>query len=721
MSAGIDPLNMENSGLLRRSGSIRRLPRAARDIPPLGPFGKDVARTLRCWALSGLAALSAGAASALPSAPSLKPRPTIVSAVVSAADAAALRSGLDAAEARRWTDARSHLARLGDPRAKDLLRWRIVTDGDSGTGYGDLAAAAEHFAAWPDLARIQEQMELRIGVSSLSAEERIAALTTMGPRTAEGVLTLADALAEQGRDAERGRLIRDTWRTRPLPAAAAADIERRHGSVLSPADHAARADMLLWRSSVSQASALLGRTDEDQRRVLQARIALMQNRKGAEASAAELPAALRSDPGLLFERARLAERRGQLSAEADILLEIRGDLTAPAGREAVWREKQATARRLLREGDVATAYRLCLDHGLTGGESFLDAEWLAGWIALRKQSDPQRALDHFRRLTAIAQTPISQGRAWYWLGRALAAGGERDEARAAYERAARHPFVFYGQLAAEALAAESDRSASIGFAAIESPAAAQRQAFAERPDVAAAILLAESGRLALFERFSNHIDDRLQTAVDHQMLFDIGAGFLEMRAAVRGGKAGLARGLVAPDAVFPLYELPASPRTGSAEPALVLALARQESEFNHRAVSSADARGMMQMIPRYAQAEAKLVGLPFRQSWLTDDPAYNFRLGRGFLDDLVDDYGGSYVLATAAYNAGPSRARQWIRDFGDPRAGADPVDWIESIPFSETRNYVQRVLENTQVYRHRLSGTAVPIRLTADLARGRPN
>jgi soluble lytic murein transglycosylase len=204
------------------------------------------------------------------------------------------------------------------------------------------------------------------------------------------------------------------------------------------------------------------------------------------------------------------------------------------------------------------------------------------------------------------------------------------------------------------------------------------------------------------------------------MLFDIAQGYLETRAAVRSGKAGLARGIVAPDAVFPVLELPKSPRTGSAEPALVLALSRQESEFNPRAVSSADARGMMQMIPRYAEAEARLVGLPFRKSWLTDDPTYNFRLGRGFLDDLVDDFNGSYILAAAAYNAGPSRAKQWIADFGDPRAGADPVEWIESIPFSETRNYVQRVMENLQVYRHRLTGEPTVIRLSEDLRRGRP-
>ncbi len=317
-------------------------------------------------------------------------------------------------------------------------------------------------------------------------------------------------------------------------------------------------------------------------------------------------------------------------------------------------------------------------------------------------------------------TPISISRAQYWLGEALMAQQKAPEAQASYQAAAKYPYVFYGQLAAEKLRQSQPEVMRIDFPPHAVPTDEERAAFAKRPDVRSAILLAETGRFASFERFSFAIDDMLTTAVEHQMLFDIAAGYLEMRAAVRGAKAGLGRGLVAPDAVFPLLDLPQSPRTGSAEPALVLALSRQESEFNPRAISSADARGLMQMVPRYAQAEARMVGMSFRSSWLTDDPTYNLRLGRGFLDNLVDDYRGSYIMAAAAYNAGPSRVRQWVNEMGDPRGQVDPVDWIESIPFAETRNYVMRVLENTQVYRYRLAGQPVDIKLGEDLKRGRP-
>jgi soluble lytic murein transglycosylase len=433
-----------------------------------------------------------------------------------------------------------------------------------------------------------------------------------------------------------------------------------------------------------------------------------------------VPSEYQEDPGLLFARARWRERRGQVQGELDMLLRIHGASAPEFARESIWSEKAGVMRRLIRERDYDNAYRLATDHGMTTGEAFRDAEWIAGWLALSKLKDAPKAEAHFRTFGAGVTTPISIARAQYWLGEALAIQERNAEARTAYEEGAKYPYVFYGQLAAERIKREKPEAAKIAFEPPPAPTDEERATFARRPDVRAMILLAETGRFGSFERFSTAIDDVLATATEHQMLFDIAASYLEMRAAVRGAKAGLGRGLIAPDAVFPVLDLPKSPRTGSAEPAMVLALARQESEFNPRAVSSANAHGLMQMVPRYAQAEARMVGLPFQQSWLTDDPTYNLRLGRGFLDDLVDDYNGSYILAAAAYNAGPTRARQWIRDFGDPRGEVDPVDWIESIPFSETRNYVQRVLENTQVYRHRLAGAPADIRLSSDLSRGRP-
>ncbi|MDP3739063.1 MAG: lytic transglycosylase domain-containing protein [Hyphomonadaceae bacterium] len=687
----------------------------------MGRFGKQMSRNGRRVAVALLLSTSVvAAAAANPTAPSLKPVPQIASTWMEQGEFTLLTRALEAADDYRWSEVRSALGRLNDPGAQALLRWRLATDGNSGMGYADLAKAMEEFKGWPDFDKIEEQAERTITFSSLTSDERIAWLKARGPQTSDGVLALADAYHSLAKPDEMLATIRNAWRTMATGAEGTAKIQSLYGGDLSAEDHFARADMFLWRGDIRSAQALLPKLSAGRKQLLDARIALMKNTKKIDAIVAAVPDEYQNDPGLLLARAQWRERRGQDSGELEMLLRIDSDEAPLVGREAIWAEKQSEMRRMLRDRQYQTAYELAAGHGLTTGEAFRDAEWMAGWLALEKLGNAQKAEAHFRTFEAGVQTPISISRANYWLGETLTKLGRADEAKAAYEKAAKYPYVFYGQLACEKVKATQPDVAKISFALPAAPTDDERAAFAKTPAVRAAILLAETGRLASFERFSYAIDDMLTTAVEHQMLFDIAAGYLEMRAAVRGAKAGLGRGLVAPDAVFPMMTLPNSPRSGSAEPALVLALSRQESEFNPRAVSSADARGLMQMVPRYAQAEARMVGMPFRSSWLTDDPAYNLRLGRGFLDDLVDDYNGSYILAAAAYNAGPSRARQWINDFGDPRGQVDPVDWIESIPFAETRNYIQRVLENTQVYRHRLTGGPVDITLSQDLARGRP-
>ncbi len=691
----------------------------ARDIDRGRAFGK----ALKGAVLAALAfAVLAPAAAALPSSPSVKPRQEYKSERIDAVQFRAISRGLDAAEDGRWPDFRSALSQTTDAGGKALLRWRQAIDPNGGLGFASLAAAAEEFAGWPDQSKIIELAETSILSSTLTADERIAWLRKQGPQTPRGYLALADAYLSQARPAELRATISELWRTRTMSSDVSSLVLAQYGNQLTPEDHWARVDMLIWRSQLREAQDLFPYITEDQRKLARARLALHRNENGVDPLVDAVPASLANDPGLAYERARWRERRGNEAGELDMLLQARGTAAPPAGREAIWDEKHSVVRRLIREGQFQTAYLLVTDHGLTSGEGFRDAEWEAGWLALEKLKNPVQAEAHFRTFGAGVETPISISRAQYWLGRALEAQGRTAEAQAAYEIAANYPYVFYGQLAAEKAGAWKPELKMLSFAPVAAPTTAERAAFETRPVVRAAILLAETGRMASFERFSFAIDDMLATPVEHQMLYEVGRDYLEMRAAIRGAKAGLGRGLVAPDAVFPVLPLPRSTRNGAAEDAMVLALSRQESEFNHRAISSADARGLMQLVPRYAQDEARKVGIPYRTSWLTDDPSFNLRIGRGFLDELVDRYNGSYILAAAAYNAGPSRVTQWMAAFGDPRegGGADPIDWIESIPFSETRNYVQRVLENTVVYRHRLTGKPVEITITRDLKRGRP-
>ncbi|MEZ5938045.1 MAG: lytic transglycosylase domain-containing protein [Hyphomonadaceae bacterium] len=669
-----------------------------------------------------LAGWTIGTAHANPVSPSLKPAPQLQSSLVAPAELAALDRALSAADNGRWSDVRAAIAKTRDAGAKALLNWRMASDGNSGMSFSDLAVAVEAYSDWPGYSRILEQAETTITRSGLTANERIEWLRKHGPSTDKGVLALARAYDEMGHRPEAVALARQAWRSRRLSSDAEDEILSEYGASLDSEDYRARVDYLLWRGDVTEARSLLSHLSSGARAAATARIALRRNERNVDALVQAVPADYASDPGLSYERARWRERRGLEQGELEMLLEIRGSEAIEAGRDAIWREKQQVIRRLIRERDFQTAYTLATDHGMTDGDGFRDAEWMAGWLALRFLDKPAEAEAHFRTFLAGVTTPISVARGQFWLGEALTAQNRGFEAFGAYDAAAKFNYVYYGQLAAERIASVKPEAKILSLPPLPEITADERASFEARPIIRAAILLGETGRDNDFEAFSYAIDDTLETAAEHQMLYDVGARFLKQRAAVRGAKAGLARGLIAPDAVYPLISLPKSSRNGAAEPAMVLALTRQESEFDPQAISSANARGLMQMVPRYARAEARMVGVPFRESWLTDDPEYNLKLGRGFLDDLVSDYHGSYALAAAAYNAGPSRAKRWIEDYGDPRGavGVDPIDWVEMVPFEETRNYIMRVLENTQVYRHRLAGQPTEVRLLEDLKRGRP-
>ena len=395
-------------------------------------------------------------------------------------------------------------------------------------------------------------------------------------------------------------------------------------------------------------------------------------------------------------------------------MQINGADVPINGRDNLWDERNIAVRAALKDGKNEIAYQLSAPHGLTSGADFAAAEWTAGWIALRLLNDPERAAHHFMSLRDGVSTPISLSRANYWYGRALESMGDPEYADQAYRAAAVHNYAYYGQLAAERV-----EQKQLVLTSTPAPDEAARIAFYDRPIIGALRLLGEANEKGLFRQFSYHIDDQLQNATEQLLLSEIGDEYQYPDVGVRGGKAGLGRGIIAPEAAYPVVSYPLQ-RQPQVENALVLALSRQESELNPRAISHANARGLMQMLPSTAREQARREGLPYRTSWLTDDPGYNMTLGAAHLDDLLSQFNGSYIMTAAAYNAGASRPKKWVNDYGDPRYGEiDPVDWVEFIPFSETRNYVQRVLENVQVYRHRLKGEATDIQITDDLMRGK--
>jgi soluble lytic murein transglycosylase len=387
-----------------------------------------------------------------------------------------------------------------------------------------------------------------------------------------------------------------------------------------------------------------------------------------------------------------------------------------AARDDIFKERRLYVPRAIRAGNYQLAYQLVSNHGLRSGESFADAEFMSGWLQLRFLHQPQRAAEHFAHLSENVSAPVSRSRALYWRAEAARALGQNAEAEQLLNDAARYNFTYYGQLAAT----RGDRTAVISLPETAQVSADARNRFENRELVRALHLMAEVGAQRDFESIAFYLDDTLDDPMEIELLSQMAREQSYNRTALRSAKAGLFRGVVAASAAYPLLDLPASVRTGGRiEPALVLAIIRQESEFDPSAISSANAHGLMQLIPSTARLQAQREGMSYQRASLTGDPQYNMTLGSAHLADLIQEWRGSYVLAIASYNAGSHNAQQWIEDYGDPRSGSvDVVDWIEMIPFSETRNYVQRVTENLQVYRYRLAGTPVQIQLEQDLHRG---
>ena len=646
--------------------------------------------------------------------PSIKPDLKAASQVLTTTDAETLKTGLAAVDDGNWSDVRKAEVALRDPTAKDIMTWYRARR-DPAMSFDQIDNALSRLVGWPDLDDIRVRAEAEIDNSALPASERVRWFEGHdGAKTGIGHVFYANALLQLGQGERAIEQIRQAWHTRSLSASETRDILEQWGDQLTQDDHETRADFLLWTRQTSAAARLKPYVDANWRKLIDARSRLITRGRNVDALVQAVPSSLQTHPGLMFDRARW-RRQARLGQDrvSPLLRDIDGKSVPAAGQGRLWDERNIALRRALRDRDWQLGYDLAARHGMSRGGDFASAEFNAGWIALRFLDDASRALLHFENLEKGVSTPISLSRAIYWQGRAKEALGDSAGATERFETAARYDFTYYGQLSAQ-----KATSGKISLAATVTIADENRQAFNSRSIVRALRLFAENGWDAAFRKFAYHLDDQLMESQDFELLAELGREYHYIDIGVRGAKAGLARGVVAPDAAYPILDYPLL-REPEVERPLMLALSRQESEMNPAAISHANARGLMQFIPQTARAEARLQGLPYRTSWLTDDPAYNMTLGGAHLDTLLSQFNGSYIMTAAAYNAGASRPNRWVTEYGDPRAGeVDPIDWVELIPFSETRNYVQRVLENTQVYRHRLSGQPERIQLQEDLKRG---
>jgi len=588
--------------------------------------------------------------------------------------------------------------------------WLDLTHKQDGKPQRDDFAALDAFLTaspdWPRLTAIQRRAEEELP-AEFSDEEIVVWFAGRDPRSVTGAMRLAKALRAVGGSAAVTDLVRQTWRHGYFTKEEEAAFLALYGSALRTSDQVDRFDRLLDRREFSAAGRQAKRLGQGYRSLAKARRRLMLDRPGVDAALAQVPPGLQDDPGLLYDRARWRQRRGRHDGVVELLDRAAGVVRRP---ERWWPLRHWVARNALNQGNTALAYRLASVHSLKSGVEFAEAEWFSGWLALRFEQSPAQAYRHFVRLNDGVSTPISRARSAYWAAEAAERLGDPETARDWYARAATYATAFYGQQAIGRLGRTLDLDLKASLAITD----AERSAFEARDLVRLVRLLAAFDERRYVRTFMTHLRRQTVTAGAHQLHAELANEIGRPDQALFTAKQASRQGIQAAGHLFPVP--PEITRqlngTGSPEPALVLAVIRQESAFDGRVISRAGARGLMQLMPATAHLVAKKIKLPYQRARLTEDTGYNMQLGRAYLGQLLEDFEGSTAMALAAYNAGPHRVERWIKAFGDPRRpDVDPVDWIERIPFSETRNYVQRVLEGQVVYRLALNGqrTVMPL------------
>ncbi|RWK43345.1 lytic transglycosylase domain-containing protein [Mesorhizobium sp.] len=573
------------------------------------------------------------------------------------ASVARLKSGLDALAANDIAGARQVRDALPvNSLDQHILAWAIALYGGDKVPSGEIADAAKMLPNWPGMIALRKNSERALYRENPAPEIVVQAFGGSQPQTAEGVVILARSYVSQGNVQAARSVLSPFWRTEKLEARDEAAIVQEFSTLIPAADHRFRMERMLYADRVN--SALRVADLAGARQLADAWVAADKGDKNAAKLLKAVPAGQHS-AGYLFAQAQYLRKQKKFSDAAAMVMKAPSDRNALVDPDA-WAERRVLSRELVDQGDMKTAYRIVAAHAAETAANAADAEFHAGWYALRGLNDPTTAARHFERIAGLAQGPISLSRAYYWLGRNFSS----REAVSAIKRLQDAGYQRYADTLYRDLAGQLSSPGELALLA------------------------------AMAEKHGNH--------------------FL----ALKVGKIAGARGIDVGALSHPLGVIPETADISGSGKALAYAIARQESEFNIGAVSSAGARGLLQLMPGTARQLAKKAGMTFSQARLTTDAGYNATLGAAFLGEQLGRFDGSYVLTFAGYNAGPSRAAQWVARYGDPR-GKDidaVVDWIERIPYTETRSYVQRVMENYEVYKMRISGK---YDIAGDLVNGR--
>ena len=604
------------------------------------------------------------------------------------------RMHLDAALERARRGDRQVLDRRGanaiTPPLDQVLHWLVIQHPASRASFDEIAAFLDAHPFWPERQQLRMRAEDAM-TDRVPLSRRLAWFRNNPAISTDGRLKHIEALSKAGHTDELAEMVRNTWLLATLSRNQVRDLLRQYGNLIDPELRWRRLDRLLWRGQLRAAESMLKFVDPQRQQLARARILLRRQASGVDRAIGRVPASLRGDPGLIYERARWRRKREMWDGAREMLQQA--PVTPPFPKKW-WKERALQIRHNLEFGQYHAAHALAASHRQQSGGPYAEAQWLAGWTALRFIDRPNLAKTFFVDMYQAVRTPISRGRAAYWAGRAAQAAGQEEEAATWFAEAGRYPTSYYGQLARRLPLQRADFPPEPDITGT-APAVPHAQNLMQ---IAAALTNLDQQRLAkqFLQALMASVTEPNDVAAAAAFARDL--GFLEV--SVETARRRARKGSVFFESGYPVLEIATTSRP---EPALVHAIIRQESNFDIRARSRAGALGLMQLMPATARQVSRQLGIRYSKPGLTTRPVYNIRLGAHYLQQQIEAFDGSYPLAIAAYNAGPTRVRRWLRTYGDPRHHhVDLIDWIESIPVAETRNYVQRVLENLNIYRLRI-------------------
>lgn len=648
--------------------------------------GMDVKALILRWGIAGILLQTLAASSA-----------------VHASDAPVAADSSGGAD---WDRARANLvSSQSGPMMGAVERWKLLTSSNR-FGFSDYSTFVLTYPGFPDEEKLSRYAELALERAPADAGRVAAYFDRKPPLTNAGRAQYALALMALGRP-EASEAARAAWRGGVMSDAAESAILSSWGTSLTLDDHDARMDALLWAGAPEQAARQLVWVSPARKAIDSARLAAMQGGDPFGAVAGVSGQQLNSDPGFVFQRVRQLRKTGQGAAARSLLANRPLLARMPLDREKWVEELLINARAAANAGDARSAMRIAagIDDAFAPGEDISQAAyelrddytslmWLGGTQGWFNTGDYAGAAPLFWRYGAAARTPGTRSKGFYWAGKAAARAGDQAEARRYFEMAAQYADQFYGLLALERLGRPVPTFSTDSTAQVSPD---ERSRFYAQPLTLAVREVARGADWRTTIRFFKEVAEQQQSEGQHMMVAQLARDLGRRDLGVIVGQAAAARGFLDFQHIaFPLIPVPPGHES---KWTAIHAISRQESQFAQNAMSHAGARGLMQLMPATANEQAGKLGMSYSTQALIDDASYNIMLGSGYFQRMLDYYGGSWPLAVAAYNAGPGNVNKFLRANGDPRnGGVDWIDWIERIPLSETRNYVQRVLENAVVY-----------------------